>query len=212
MKKNLILILIMMMSIVVNAQNNFNQAMSKGMDMLRSSKTSEDFLSAANHFERIATVEKKEWTPGYWASYTTMLAAMNAESDDRKDELYDKADLLLKDIENSNIEKSEYFTLKGYIALMKIAVSPMIRSAMGTEDAMAYLEKAKKMNHKNPRPFYVQAQHLFYTPSFFGGGKSVAKPLLTKAMENYNTELPSTLFEPRWGKGRAEELLKKCDE
>jgi hypothetical protein len=209
MKKSLVLIL-MMVSSLTYAQGNFEKGMSKGMDMLKAAKTSEQFLEATNHFERIAAVETEKWQPGYWAGYSCMLAAMNAEKDDRKDELYDRATALVTVTEKKGIEPSEYYTLQGYIALMKIAVSPMIRSAMGTGDAMAWLEKAKKANSKNPRPYYVQAQHLFYTPEFFGGGKAVAKPILETALKNYAAETSSDKFEPRWGKPRAESLLKEC--
>jgi hypothetical protein len=210
--KRAIIIICVLFAQAALGQGNYEAAMQKGMDLLRSAKSFAQYQEASNHFERVALVEKEKWQPAYWAAYSTMITAMNAESDDAKDEWYDKAASLAKKLEGSSIEKSEYYTLRGYIALMKIAVSPMIRSAMGTSDAMEWLEKAKKENSNNPRPYYVQAQHLFYTPEFFGGGKKVCKPILEKALANDQKESESKNFEPRWGRGRTESLLKECNQ
>ncbi len=210
MKKLILLSCLVLSVVLTKAQSNFEKGMSKGMEMLKSSKTMEEFVSAANHFERIANVEKNEWVPKYWNAYTYLFAGMNAKKDDEQDAMYDKAMSILESIENTKVDKSEYLTLKGYIALMKISVSPMSRAPLGTSAAVAYLTEAQKINPKNPRPLYVLGQNTFYTPAFFGGGKDAAKPLLQNAVNLYAEETASTEFMPRWGKGRAEYLLKEC--
>jgi hypothetical protein len=210
MKKLIVAICLVLSFGITSAQSNYEKGMSKGLDMLKSSKTLEDFVSVANHFERIANVEKNEWLPLYWNAYAYLIAGMNAKKDSEQDGYYDKALSVLESINNANLDKSEYLTLKGYIKLMKISVSPMTRAALGTGDAMNILAEAQKVNPKNPRPVYVMGQNTFYTPEFFGGGKDAAKPMLTNAVNLYAAETASTDFMPRWGKGRAESLLKEC--
>lgn len=211
--KKLVLVICLVLSVgIALAQTNFEKGMTKGMEMLKSSKTTEEFLEAANHFERIASVEKNNWVPVYWNAYTYLFAGMNAKKESEQDAMYDKALMVLESIENSTIEKSEFLTLKGYITLMKISVSPMSRAPQGTPAALAMLMEAQNINPKNPRPFYVMGQNTFYTPAFFGGGKEKAMPLLANAVELYKAETASDAFMPRWGKGRAEYLLKECGE
>lgn len=211
MKKLVIVICVLLNVGITFAQNNFEKGMSKGMEMLKASKTKEEFLDAANHFERIASVEKNNWVPVYWNAYSYLFAGMNVKKESEQDEMYDKALVVLESIENSKIDRSEFLTLKGYISLMKISVSPMSRAPQGTPAAIALLTEAQQLNPKNPRPFYVMGQNTFYTPAFFGGGKEKAKPMLANAVELYKAEAASDNFMPRWGKGRAEYLLKECE-
>ncbi len=211
MKKLVVLICFVLNVGITFAQGNFEKGMTKGMEMLKASKTAEDFVAAANHFERVASVENNNWVPVYWNAYTYLIAGMNVKKESQQDEMYDKAMSLLESIENSKMERSEYLTLKGYIMLMKISVSPMSRAPQGTPAAMGLLTEAQQVNPKNPRPLYVMGQNTFYTPSFFGGGKDKAKPMLANAVELYKVESASDSFMPRWGKGRAESLLKECE-
>lgn len=211
MKKLIVFICLIVVGINTQAQSNYQKGMSKGMEMLKSAKTAEDFLNVSNHFERVSNVEKEEWAPIYWNAYVTMIAAMNADKESKQDELYDKALLLVEKLEGMKMDESEFYTLKAYITLMRISVSPMTRAPLGTPAAMEMLAKAQNLNPTNPRPFYVQGQNTFYTPEFFGGGKKVAKPILDKAVKLYAEEKPSEDFSPRWGKSRAEQLLKQCE-
>ncbi len=167
MKKLILGICLVLSFGISSAQSNYEKGMAKGMEMLKATKTTEDFVSVANHFERIANVEKNEWLPLYWNAYTYLFAGMNTKKDSEKDEYYDKALLVLESINNSNMDRSEYLTLKGYIKLMKISVSPMMSAPLGTGDAMGILAEAQKVNPKNSRPVYVIGQNTFYTPEFF---------------------------------------------
>ncbi len=211
MKKLIVFICLIVVGINTQAQSNYQKGMSKGMEMLKAAKTAEDFLNVSNHFERVSNVEKEEWAPIYWNAYVTMIAAMNSQKESQQDELYDKALMLVDKLEGKEIDQSEFYTLKAYVTLMRISVSPMTRAPLGTPAAMEMLEKAQKLNPSNPRPFYVQGQNTFYTPEFFGGGKKAAKPLLEQAVKLYYQEKTAEDFSPRWGKGRAESLLKECE-
>ncbi len=211
MKKLAVSICLLVVVISAQAQTNYQKGMVKGMEMLKAAKTSEEFLNVANHFERISNVEKEEWLPIYWGAYSTMFAGMNAKKESEQDDLYDKSLQLIDLMETKKADQSEFLTLKAYVTLMRISVSPMLRAPQGTPAAMEMLAKAEKINPSNPRPFLVHGQNTFYTPEFFGGGKNVAKPLLSNAVNLYAQEKSSDDFMPKWGKSRAEYLLKECE-
>lgn len=210
MKKSILFIVLVTVTMLSNAQSNYQKAMSKGMEMLKSAKTSEEFVEVSNHFERVGSVEKSEWLPNYWSAYAKLFAGMNAKKESLQDEYYDKALEQVDGIINKDADQSELLTLKAYLTLMKISVSPMSRAPEGTPAAIQMLMEAEQINPANPRPFYVHGQNTFYTPKFFGGGEEAAKPLLTKAVDLYAKEGAVDNFMPRWGKSRAEYLLKEC--
>lgn len=211
MKKLALSICLLVVVISAQAQTNYQKGMTKGMEMMKAAKTSEEFINVANHFERIANAEKDQWLPIYWGAYTTMFAGMNAKKESEQDDFYDKSLAMIDLLEARKADQSELLTIKAYVSLMKISVSPMLRAPQGTPAAMEMLMKAEKINPANPRPFLVHGQNTFYTPEFFGGGKEAAKPIIANAVNLYSQEKITDDFMPRWGKSRAEYLLKECE-
>jgi hypothetical protein len=95
---------------------------------------------------------------------------------------------------------------------MYISVQPMQRAQAQTGKAIESLETAKQLDPSNPRPWLIHGQNTLFTPEFFGGGASNAKPLLEKASVLYKTFKPADALMPEWGKERCEKLLEKCAE
>ncbi len=188
----------------------YNLAMQKGLSMIDSAGTSEQFAAAANMFERIAPAAKNQWLPQYYAGYCGMLSAvLGKQTSDIKDALYDKA---MNYAEMANALKpcnSDVLALEGYITFMKMAVAPQERAMTMIPKADELLGKAMTLNPANPRPFLVKGQDTFYTPEAFGGGKANAKKFLITATDLFKKSKP-TEFEPRWGAKRCQDLLQQC--
>ncbi|WP_374165922.1 hypothetical protein [Arcticibacter sp. MXS-1] len=204
------LLILLLVSIHSHAQSEkFKTAMTKGLEQMKSVKTPDDFIAAANHFDRISAVEKKEWLPSYYASYCNLTAALMTASKESKDLYLDKALAQVSHADSIEQNNSEIYTLKGYVEFMKMAVDPMSRMDF-MKKANASLERAIALNPENPRPYLVQGQNVFYTPAAFGGGKDAAKPVLEKAVAKFATFKPVNAWSPDWGKERAETLLAEC--
>jgi hypothetical protein len=214
MKKTIVLLLVMINSLVVFSQSaNFPKGMAKGMEMMKAAQTAEDFIAAANHFERVSEAEEGQWLPLYWAAYNYLAAGFKIEKEDKKDEAYQKGIALTEKAEAINPEESEILTLKAYLKLMYISVNPMVRAANGSSEAMYILGKAKAFAPENPRPYLVEGQNTFYTPKFFGGGKEAALPILEEGatrFEKQDDKLLSAKFLPTWGKARCTMLIEEC--
>ncbi len=214
MKKLSTILLISMLGMqLVSAQTNvkYVEAMQKGMALLEKSKTSIDFNEAANQFTRISSVEKTNWLPKYYSAYTTLLAGIFEEENEAKDLLFIKALALTEEADVLSPNNSEVHTLKGYVQFMTMTVDPTTRAATAIPLAMASLGKARKIDPTNPRPDFVQGQNTFYTPEYFGGGPTLAKPLLSSAAEKYEKQtVAADSFAPQWGKDRCLMLLKEC--
>jgi len=212
MKALKLLIVILVTTLTVQAQTTaLTVTLKKGLTMLDSAKTSEQYLQAAGYFQNIADAEKKQWLPYYYTAYSNLMAAINSKgANDLKDNLYDKAMLYTNKADIIVPQNSEVYVLKGYITFMKMSVEPQARAMQMIPEADTYLIKATSLDAENPRVYMVRGQSAYFTPEMFGGGKDVAKPLLATGVEKYNKQAAKDAA-PSWGKARCATLLKQCN-
>jgi tetratricopeptide (TPR) repeat protein len=213
MKTLKLCIALLIITISANAQSpdKYTAAMQKGMTLIDSASTSEQFTTAANFFERIAAAETKQWLPQYYAGFCNLhVAILGKQASDTKDDLYDKAMSYAEKADALKPVNSEVLVLEGYITFMKMSVFSQQRAMTMIPKANALLEKALAIDPENPRAYLVKGQDTFYTPEAFGGGKAKAKDILTTAADKYKNQKASG-FEPAWGAHRCQALLQQCN-
>ena len=211
--KNLIVCLLLLTAATASAdEGKFAPAIKKGLELLSTAQSPDQFQLAANHFERIASAEAKEWLPLYYAAYSNLNAGLTETDKAKQDKTYDQALAQLKAADEISKDNSEILAMQGYVVLMKLAVDPMVRGMSMMPEGMALLQKAKKVNPENPRVYLIEGQFKFYTPEAYGGGKAAAQPILQTGKEKYAVETPASEIVPQWGKQRLEYLLKLCGE
>lgn len=213
MKTLKLCIALLIITFVAKAQptDKFTAAMQKGMTLIDSASTSEQFTTAANFFERIADAEPKQWLPQYYAGFCNLhVAILGKQPNDTKDALYDKAMSYAEKADALKPANSEVLVLEGYITFMKMSVFSQQRAMSMIPKANALLDKASAIDPENPRAYLVKGQDTFYTPDAFGGGKVAAKGLLTTAADKYKNQKVSG-FEPSWGARRCQGLLQQCN-
>tara|TARA_A100001037_G_C15011665_1_gene571989 strand:- start:221 stop:889 length:669 start_codon:yes stop_codon:yes gene_type:complete len=184
--------------------DRYYKSMDKGIEMFDSSKTEVDFLKVSNYFYRISQVIKTDWLSSYYYAYANTSLSMMQEDNDLKEEYLDKAlNILapfdtLKTASLDSIAMSEIYTLRAMIYVGKIFINPMINGMKYGPLSEQNIEKAKKLNLTNPRPYYLSGQSKFYTPSAFGGGVDKALPILKDALDYYDNFKPKKYW-PNWG-------------
>jgi len=184
--------------------NRYYESMDKGIQMFDSSKTEEDFLQVSNYFYRISQVVKTDWLSSYYYAYCNTSLSMMQEDSDLKEDYLDKALNILAPfdtLKTSNLDSlamSEIYTLRAMIYVGKIFINPMINGMKYGPLSEKNIEKAKKFNESNPRPYYLSGQSKFYTPSAFGGGVDKALPILSEALNYYEIFSPKKYW-PSWG-------------
>ena len=206
--KVLLVIGLLFGAISVHAQSDkYVAAMKKNIELFDSAKTTQDFQTVANNFERIGDAEKTQWLPYYWAGLSLAISGWrdaNLDKDansTRINSLCDKAEAIEKN--------AEIYTLRNMSATQQMMIDPQTRWQTYGQQASAALEKAKQLDPNNPRVYYLQGQSVFNTPVAFGGGKDKAKPIFEKSLELYKKEQPKPLY-PHWGMDQAQEMLAKC--
>ena len=184
--------------------DRYYRSMDKGIEMFDSSKTEVDYLKVSNYFYRISQVIKTDWLSSYYYAYANTSLSMMQEDNDLKEEYLDKAlNILapfdtLKTASLDSIAMSEIYTLRAMIYVGKIFINPMINGMKYGPLSEQNIEKAKKLNVTNPRPYYLSGQSKFYTPSAFGGGVDKALPILKDALDYYDNFKPKKYW-PNWG-------------
>jgi hypothetical protein len=77
--------------------------------------------------------------------------------------------------------------------------------------ANAFL-KATKFDPGNPRPIYLQAISLLYTPEEYEGGKQAACPLFKKAIGMFVSYKPVSDIATDWGEEQCQNYFYLCNE
>jgi hypothetical protein len=185
--------------------------MKKNIALLDSAKEEKDFLASAAAFEKLATIEKKDWLPNYYAGMCYVRAAFEKEGAEI-DTYADKAERCINRAESLSKNNAEIYVLRSMCATSRIMVDYMARGFQYGKEAYDCSAKAMELDPANPRPFANKGQGTYWTPETFGGGPIKAKPYLEKAVEKYKTFKPASEIHPNWGKRMSEDLLKKCNE
>ncbi|MFD1256323.1 hypothetical protein ACFQ3S_05900 [Mucilaginibacter terrae] len=213
MKALKLFILMLLTAFATYAQKptSFTVDLKKGITLIDSAKTADQYAQAATYFDKMAITQPKEWLVQYYSAYSNLLMGIRGTgNEEMKDAIYNKALGYVAKADALQPNNSEIYVLKGYLTFMKMSIESQTRAMQMIPEADEYLVKAIKLNPENPRAYLVRGQNTFYTPQMFGGGKKEAKPILAAGVEKFAIQNIKGL-EPAWGKARCATLLKQCD-
>lgn len=166
----------------------------------------------AAKLERAATVAPADWLPRYYQAYALLINVFQSKEDgDAKDATLDQAEAALAKARQLKGDESELLTLQAYIYQARLGVSPMLRASVYSPMVAAAVDQAKALNPTNPRPYLVEANNVYYTPSMYGGGAEAAKPLYEEAKAKYAAFKPANALVPNWGERQLLGRLKQYE-
>lgn len=212
MKKLFLSTLLIATTVIAFAQSEkFTAAMKTNLAAMETSfKNPENLLSLSNNFERIATAEKTQWLPYYYAAFCQVNYGFMLKDKDKIDAFADKASLLIAKADSLAPNNSEISCIKSMIASCHMMVNPQQRWQEYGAESSSNMQDAMKQDPTNPRPYFLKGQGLKYTPESFGGGCKTAKPALEIAQAKYATFKPANEISPDWGKELVARLLQDC--
>ena len=170
-----------------------------------------NLLALSNNFERIATAEKNQWLPYYYAAYCQVNFGFMQIDKSKTDAIADKATTLISKADSLMPENSEIYVIKSMIASCHMMVNPMQRYMQYGQESSGQMEAAMEQDPTNPRPYLLKGQSLKYTPEQFGGGCKTAMPELQTAMDKFKLFKPASELHPVWGTERTQMLMKECE-
>jgi len=213
MKKLLIVIAILAAQWASAQDAKYVKAMEKTIARLDSAGGSQlgtDVLQEIyNSFERIGAANPKEWLPLYYQAFCEIMLGMKQSENSKKDEFYDKAELLISKADSLQPNNSEIYVMKSFVTSMKLSVDPQNRGQQLGMKSGALLSRALQLDPENPRVYFLKGQGLLYTPEQWGGGKPKARPVLETAIEKYSKFKPASSIAPHWGEERCRAALEE---
>ena len=208
--KTLTTLLFTILILTSNAQSEkYEQAMSKALESLNQATTNDDFITAANTFERISMNEKNEWLPLYYSAYANIVVCYVNPDKEQTDAILDKAQNFIDQAFKVAPKESELFVLQAFLYPARITVDPMGRGVEYMGKMNQALDEAIRLNPENPRSYYLRAITTLNMSEAFGGGAALAKPIFETAKEKFDKFRPETTLSPNWGKEQNEQELSK---
>ncbi len=211
----LIFILLICIPICSEYSEKYYRAMDSALERFGTSESEDDFLKASNQFYRISQVVKTDWLSSYYYAFCNTEISLLQEDPDIKELYLDKAFEILVPFDRLNVHSidslalSEIHALRAMIYVGKIFINPMVNGMKYGPLSGKSIEKSKAFYPSNPRPYFLEGQSKFYTPSAFGGGIDKAMPLLKEAL-NYYKNFKAKQYWPDWGEKDCQFLYNKA--
>ena len=213
--KKIYLILFLSFIFSSNYSDKYYNTMNSALTIFNAAETETEYLKASNYFFRVSQVMKSDWISSYYYALCNTKISMFQDDVDIKELYLDKAFEIIIPFENNDkdlldsLVQSEIHALKAMIYVGKIFINPMINGMKYGSLAGKSIQKSMKLFPANPRPYFLDGQSKYYTPSAFGGGVSVALPLLEQSLKYYD-EFEAKPYWPNWGKEDCQNLYEKA--
>jgi len=204
--KTIITTLALFVSVIINAQGQFEQGMGKAFQLWGEGKNTE----ASAMFERIAAAETTSWLPNYYVALVNTTTAFETKDKQQMDLLLTKAQNAL-DLEMiKNPINSELIVIQAMIHTAWIASDPMTNGAKLSGTVMELYGKAQAIAPENPRVIFGKAEFEIGAAKFWGTDTKPMCAEIEKAIGLFATFKPETPFSPKWGLDRAIAAQKNC--
>jgi tetratricopeptide (TPR) repeat protein len=206
--KNLTLILtLILMSIDVQAQTAYEKGMRSAFDLWDQDK----LVEASNLFERIASVEKDNWLPPFYAGYTLVLNAFEIKDETQLKLTLDKAKTLLAKAEKLSPDNAEILIAQALHNTAYINFDGQKYGMTMSQKNTAIYQKASQLAPENPRVILAKAEWDMGSARFFNQSTDPYCKDVQRALEIFKSDEESEkAFYPDWGMKRAEQILEEC--
>lgn len=215
MNRKIILgIVLSALSLSTQAQTAYEKAMTSKIEGIEIPKKTDEYTALANDFVRIGDKEKTQWQPYYYAAFSLIQKGRTEMQKDtgKLDQIAEEAEKMIEKAEAISPNNAELFLLGKMNYGMKMMVDPATRWMTDGQSAAKALAEAKKLDPENPRITILEAEDAYFTPEQFGGSKSRAKELFSKALEQFKVYKLKNALDPNWGQGEAQYFLKQMEQ
>lgn len=210
MKKYILSLLIVSLSIGMSFASQYEQAMTGAIQKLYQATDLQGYMDAIATFERIGARENEEWLPQYYAGLGYIWASHTTQDGQQIDALLDKAQVFVDEAKKLSPENDEILTLQGYIYMMKVVVDPSGRGPQLSGAALQSFGQAVSINESNPRALLFLGRMQMGTDQFFGNDTSESCDMIMKANQMLEEQQPKSALDPAWGKQMAEGFVNEC--
>ncbi len=208
MKRTIVLLLILV-SLGIQAQTKYEAGMSKAFELWGQNKLDE----ASNLFERIAAAEQEQWLPDYYVAQIHVLKCWNdwEERDEAMlKENLDKAQEFINNIKTKASNEPYGKQMQAQLYTVWVAHDGM-KYGMKYSGSVAQLyDQALAAEPENPIFILNKAEWEIGAATFFGTPIDEQCKSIDRAIQLFATFKPATQFHPSFGLERAKEVAEQC--
>ena len=204
--KNLIIITLLIITGITQAQTNFENGMTKAFQLWEADKTDE----AENMFERIAKAEPEEWLPNYYIAQINSIKSWNVKDESVLKGQLDKAQEHLDMAMTKNEDNVELLVMQAQVLTNWVAFDGMTYGMKYSGKVNQLYAKASELAPNNPRVVFSKAAWNMNSAKYFGKDTAPYCQEIEASIELFNTFKATSEFHPNWGQKRAKQSLDAC--
>jgi len=192
---------------MLQAQTTYESGMTKAFTLWEDGKMAE----ASNVFERIATVEKENWLPPYYAAQVLILDGFSIlKEKEALDAQLKKAQVFVDAAASRSKDNAEIMVLQALLHTVYVASDGATYGMTLSGKINALYTKANQLAPGNPRVVLSKAEWDMGSARFFGQDTQPFCAQIEKSLQLFANFKPETAFDPNWGKDRAKQLTAAC--
>lgn len=203
----LITLFVTLVAGTLTAQTQYETGMQKAFALWSENKPAE----ASALFERIASVEKDNWLPPYYAALVNTTQAFQVKDKETISALLAKAQTNLDNAMMLSQDNAELLVMQAMIHTAWIVADPMTNGMKLSAKVNEIYTKALIIAPNNPRVVFCKAEFEIGGAAYFGNDTKPMCEQIERAIGLFATFKPESVFHPKWGLDRAEEALKQCE-
>jgi tetratricopeptide (TPR) repeat protein len=204
--KHLIMIAIVLISTLTQAQSNFEKGMQKAFQYWGDNQWEE----AENMFERISKAEPEQWLPHYYIAQLNSIKSWSVKDEVVLKAQLDKAQEHLNSAMSISKDNVELLVLQAQVLTNWVAYDGQTYGMKYSAKITELYSKAYAIDAQNPRVVFGKAEWNMGSAKFFGQDTQPFCADIEKSIELFANFKPETAFHPNWGQDRAEASLKNC--
>lgn len=201
----LIIILVLSVTQLVAAQTNYDKGMQKAFELWGSNPP-----EAANLFERIASAEPDNWIPPYYAAQVNILQSFGMQDEEKLSAQLNKAQDLINDATAISKDNPEIMVLQALLHTAWVAYDGATYGMTLSGKVASLYAQAEQIAPENPRVVLSKAEWGMGSARYFGQDTKPFCKDVERALELFANFKPESPYHPKWGKERAEQILKSC--
>ncbi len=204
--KNLIIIALLVITGITQAQTNFEKGMTKAFELWQADKTDE----AENMFERIAKAEPEAWLPHYYIAQINSLKSWSTKDATILKTQLGKAQNHLDLAMTINENNAELMVMQALVFTNWVAFDGMTYGMKYSGKVNQLYAKALELAPNNPRVVFNKADWNMNSAKYFGKDTAPYCQEIEASIELFDTFKAETEFHPNWGLKRAEQVMESC--
>ena len=204
--KHLIIIVLLVITGITQAQTNFEKGMTKAFELWEADKTDE----AQNMFERIAKAEPTEWLPNYYIAQINSLKSWYVKDEAVLKAQLDKAQEHLDIAMTKSENNAELLVMQGQVYTNWVAYDGATYGMKYAAKITELYTKAMELDPINPRAAFCKANWAMGSAKYFGQDTAPYCKEVEASIKLFDTFKSESDFHPKWGKEMAEHTVRDC--